>query len=132
MRLLQALRIGGGLRPRLAARLPSRPAARWRRGHTTEGERAGQTEEEALVYRKLEAALRPSRLVVRIFPPPKTPQPSHNYTAHSAGWMAQVQDTSGGCGSMYSIEVVSERFRGLSELARQRLVNAALRDEIRG
>jgi stress-induced morphogen len=44
----------------------------------------------------------------------------------------QVQDISGGCGSMYGIEVVSERFRGLSMLRQQRLVNEVLREEIKG
>ena len=44
----------------------------------------------------------------------------------------EVQDISGGCGSMYGIEVVSERFRGLSMLRQQRLVNQVLGDEIRG
>lgn len=44
----------------------------------------------------------------------------------------EVQDISGGCGSMYGIEVVSEKFRGLSMLKQQRLVNAVLGDEIKG
>lgn len=39
-----------------------------------------------------------------------------------------VQDISGGCGSMYGIEVCSEKFRGLNMLKQQRLVNAALGD----
>jgi len=44
----------------------------------------------------------------------------------------EVQDVSGGCGSMYAIEVASERFRGLSMLKQQRLVNEILGEEIRG
>jgi stress-induced morphogen len=44
----------------------------------------------------------------------------------------EVQDISGGCGSMYGIEVVSERFRGLSMLKQQRLVNEVLAEEIKG
>jgi len=44
----------------------------------------------------------------------------------------EVQDISGGCGSMYGIEVVSERFRGLSMLRQQRLVNSVLGEEIKG
>ena len=44
----------------------------------------------------------------------------------------EVQDISGGCGSMYGIEVVSERFRGLSMLKQQRLVNEVLGEEIKG
>jgi len=43
----------------------------------------------------------------------------------------EVQDISGGCGSMYGIEVVSERFRGLSMLRQQRLVNEVLGEEIK-
>jgi len=44
----------------------------------------------------------------------------------------EVQDISGGCGSMYGIEVLSERFRGLSMLKQQRLVNQVLKEEIGG
>jgi BolA-like protein 3 len=44
----------------------------------------------------------------------------------------EVQDISGGCGSMYGIEVVSEKFRGLSMLKQQRLVNEVLAEEIKG
>jgi BolA-like protein 3 len=44
----------------------------------------------------------------------------------------QVQDISGGCGSMYGIEIVSEKFRGLSMLKQQRLVNGVLGEEIKG
>ncbi|KAL1843539.1 hypothetical protein VTJ49DRAFT_1132 [Mycothermus thermophilus] len=39
-----------------------------------------------------------------------------------------VRDISGGCGSMYGIDITSEKFRGLSILKQQRLVNAALGD----
>ncbi|OIW32857.1 bola-like protein [Coniochaeta ligniaria NRRL 30616] len=39
-----------------------------------------------------------------------------------------VQDVSGGCGSMYGIEISSEKFRGLSVLKQQRMVNAVLGD----
>ncbi|KAL2123563.1 hypothetical protein VTJ04DRAFT_4018 [Mycothermus thermophilus] len=39
-----------------------------------------------------------------------------------------VRDISGGCGSMYGIEISSEKFRGLTMLKQQRLVNAALSD----
>ncbi|KAF7926834.1 uncharacterized protein EAE98_006219 [Botrytis deweyae] len=44
----------------------------------------------------------------------------------------QVQDISGGCGSMYGIEIVSEKFRGLNMLKQQRLVNKVLGEEIKG
>ncbi|KAI9733765.1 MAG: hypothetical protein M1818_007179 [Claussenomyces sp. TS43310] len=43
----------------------------------------------------------------------------------------EVQDISGGCGSMYGIEIVSEAFRGLSMLKQQRLVNEILGDDIK-
>lgn len=39
-----------------------------------------------------------------------------------------VQDISGGCGSMYGIEISSEKFRGANMLKQQRMVNAALGD----
>lgn len=43
-----------------------------------------------------------------------------------------VSDISGGCGSMYAIEIASERFRGLGMLAQQRLVNKLLKEKIGG
>ncbi|KAI0181122.1 bola-like protein [Hypoxylon sp. FL1284] len=43
-----------------------------------------------------------------------------------------VQDVSGGCGSMYGIEITSERFRGESMLKQQRMVNAALGEQMKG
>ena len=39
-----------------------------------------------------------------------------------------VQDISGGCGTMYLIEVTSARFRGMRELQQQRMVLATLKD----
>ncbi|KAI7787815.1 hypothetical protein LA080_014188 [Diaporthe eres] len=39
-----------------------------------------------------------------------------------------VQDISGGCGSMYGIEISSEKFRGTNMLKQQRMVNAVLSD----
>ncbi|KAL1864541.1 hypothetical protein VTK73DRAFT_5790 [Phialemonium thermophilum] len=39
-----------------------------------------------------------------------------------------VQDISGGCGSMYGIEIASEKFRGVNMLKQQRMVNAVLGD----
>ncbi|KAJ1505324.1 hypothetical protein HMI54_004870 [Coelomomyces lativittatus] len=41
-----------------------------------------------------------------------------------------VNDISGGCGSMYRIELISHRFRGLTKVQQQRLVNTVLKDEI--
>ncbi|KAG6115348.1 hypothetical protein E4U13_002826 [Claviceps humidiphila] len=43
-----------------------------------------------------------------------------------------VRDVSGGCGSMYAIEIASPAFKGLSMLKQQRMVNAALGDLMRG
>ncbi|KAK1756457.1 bola protein [Echria macrotheca] len=43
----------------------------------------------------------------------------------------EVRDISGGCGSMYYIDVSSERFRGLNMLKQQRMVNAALGDLVK-
>ena len=37
-----------------------------------------------------------------------------------------VRDISGGCGSMYGVDICSEKFRGLNMLKQQRLVNGAL------
>ncbi|KAI0527976.1 bola-like protein [Xylaria bambusicola] len=42
-----------------------------------------------------------------------------------------VQDISGGCGSMYGIEITSEKFRGVNMLKQQRMVNAVLGDEMK-
>ncbi|KAG5918512.1 hypothetical protein E4U42_006821 [Claviceps africana] len=43
-----------------------------------------------------------------------------------------VRDVSGGCGSMYAIDIASPAFRGASILKQQRMVNAALGDVMRG
>ncbi|KAJ2991656.1 hypothetical protein NUW58_g2439 [Xylaria curta] len=43
-----------------------------------------------------------------------------------------VQDISGGCGSMYGIEIASEKFRGANMLKQQRMVNAVLGEEMKG
>lgn len=42
----------------------------------------------------------------------------------------EVKDISGGCGSMYAIDVKSERFRGLGMLKQQRLVNEVLKGRV--
>ncbi|KAJ2559583.1 hypothetical protein EV175_000266 [Coemansia sp. RSA 1933] len=41
-----------------------------------------------------------------------------------------VTDSSGGCGSMYVVEVEAERFRGLSRVKQTQLVTSLLRQEI--
>jgi stress-induced morphogen len=43
-----------------------------------------------------------------------------------------VRDISGGCGSMYGIEIVAERFRGMGMLKQQRLVNEVLGERVKG
>jgi stress-induced morphogen len=50
-----------------------------------------------------------------------------------AGIKAQsisVADTSGGCGAMYSIEVVSEEFKGMSIVKQHQLVTKLLKEQI--
>jgi len=42
----------------------------------------------------------------------------------------EVHDTSGGCGAMFSIAVVSPKFAGKSLVAQHRLVTDAIRNEI--
>ncbi|KAL6450465.1 BOL3 BolA-like protein 3 [Candida maltosa Xu316] len=43
----------------------------------------------------------------------------------------QVQDVSGGCGSMFAILVESSKFKGLPMIKQHRLVNEILKDEIK-
>ncbi|KAF2862301.1 bola-like protein [Piedraia hortae CBS 480.64] len=62
-------------------------------------------ERERVVFNSLSQSLRPSKL--------------------------EVQDISGGCGSMYAIDVVSEQFAGLPVVKQHRLVNQILKDEIK-
>jgi len=41
-----------------------------------------------------------------------------------------IEDTSGGCGSFFRINIVSEKFTGLSLMKQHRLVKDAISDEI--
>jgi len=43
----------------------------------------------------------------------------------------QVQDISGGCGSMYAVDITSASFDGMTYLEQHQLVNKVLRDEIK-
>ncbi|KAI1312076.1 bola-like protein [Xylaria venustula] len=52
-------------------------------------------------------------------------------TAEFSPTELMVQDISGGCGSMYGIEIASEKFRGANMLKQQRMVNAVLGDEMK-
>lgn len=42
----------------------------------------------------------------------------------------QVQDISGGCGSMYALEIESPMFKGLTVIKQHKMVNAVLKEEI--
>lgn len=44
---------------------------------------------------------------------------------------SQVQDISGGCGSMYALEIESPKFKGLTVIKQHKLVNSVLADEIK-
>ncbi|KAI1213296.1 bola-like protein [Annulohypoxylon truncatum] len=52
-------------------------------------------------------------------------------TAEFAPTELTVQDISGGCGSMYAIEIASEKFRGTNMLKQQRMVNAVLGEQMK-
>ncbi|USP77861.1 uncharacterized protein yc1106_05135 [Curvularia clavata] len=43
----------------------------------------------------------------------------------------EVQDISGGCGSMYAIEIVSPKFKGLTVIKQHKMVNEVLKEEIK-
>ncbi|KAI9919424.1 hypothetical protein PsorP6_017302 [Peronosclerospora sorghi] len=43
----------------------------------------------------------------------------------------KVTDVSGGCGSMYDVEVASDQFAGQSRVQQHRMVNEILADEIK-
>ncbi|KAG7879305.1 hypothetical protein KL905_003296 [Ogataea polymorpha] len=61
-------------------------------------------EYESMIYKKLAQELEPSNLSVR--------------------------DISGGCGSMFAINIESPKFKGLPMIKQHRLVNELLKDEI--
>ncbi|CAX39591.1 BolA domain protein, putative [Candida dubliniensis CD36] len=44
--------------------------------------------------------------------------------------LVQVEDMSGGCGQAFAVIIVSSLFQGKNKLARHRLVNNELKDEI--
>ncbi|KAI4690583.1 uncharacterized protein J4E88_002055 [Alternaria novae-zelandiae] len=43
----------------------------------------------------------------------------------------EVQDISGGCGSMYAIQIESPKFKGLTAIKQHKMVNEVLKDEIK-
>lgn len=63
-----------------------------------------RTNEERMIYDKLTKALNPR--------------------------MLDVVDISGGCGSMFAIDVTSDKFDGLSMVKQHKLVNQILKDDI--
>ncbi|OAD66334.1 hypothetical protein PHYBLDRAFT_103830, partial [Phycomyces blakesleeanus NRRL 1555(-)] len=44
----------------------------------------------------------------------------------------RVADVSGGCGSMYAIDIASKAFEGTSMVKQHRMVNEILKQEIKG
>ncbi|KAI9358111.1 bola protein [Pilaira anomala] len=44
----------------------------------------------------------------------------------------QVADVSGGCGSMYAIDIAAKKFEGTSIVKQHRMVNEVLKEEIKG
>jgi stress-induced morphogen len=56
----------------------------------------------------------------------------HTHTHHANVCATQVQDISGGCGSMYAIAIESAKFKGLSVIKQHKLVNQVLKEEIAG
>ncbi|ROT36158.1 bola-like protein [Sodiomyces alkalinus F11] len=73
--------------------------------------------------------------------PPTVEKPDHLDSAESWIWdklaaefapvELDVRDVSGGCGSMYAIDIASPRFAGLTMLKQQRMVNAVLGDRVK-
>lgn len=43
----------------------------------------------------------------------------------------QVRDVSGGCGSMFAIDITSQKFKGLSMVKQHKLVNQILKEDIK-
>lgn len=60
---------------------------------------------DVVIHRALTAAFAPAKLVVK--------------------------DTSGGCGAFFNIQIVSEQFAGKTPLARHRMVQAAIKENIK-
>ncbi|KAL9058932.1 MAG: hypothetical protein Q9162_001490 [Coniocarpon cinnabarinum] len=61
---------------------------------------------ERQIFDKLSQSLKPSRL--------------------------DVQDISGGCGSMYGLDIESEMFKGLSVVKQHKMVNEVLKEDVKG
>ncbi|CAD0087500.1 unnamed protein product [Aureobasidium vineae] len=85
-------------------------------------------EKELHIFQKLAAELSPTKLEVRAAKKQKAERSNGKTDTDDI----QVQDVSGGCGSMYALDIVSAKFKGLSVIKQHRLVNAVLKDEIKG
>ena len=79
---------------------------------------------ERKVFDMLKDGLQPTKLEVGS----RETNIHHNALADVA---YQVQDVSGGCGSMYALDIVSDQFKGLSIIKQHRLVNTVLGEEIK-
>ncbi|KAF2678162.1 bola-like protein, partial [Lentithecium fluviatile CBS 122367] len=44
----------------------------------------------------------------------------------------EVQDISGGCGTMYALEIESPKFQGLTVFKQHKMVNEVLKEDIKG
>ncbi|CAO3600996.1 unnamed protein product [Absidia cylindrospora] len=74
--------------------------------YTTSAAPEGLSEGESHIYNKLQLAFEPLRL--------------------------RVSDVSGGCGSMYAIDIAATSFEGKSIVKQHRLINNLLKEEIKG
>ena len=81
------------------------------------------SEGELKVFKKIKETLQPTKLEVCI-----SSSLSHHGTSHR---IPQVQDISGGCGSMYALDIVSDQFKGLTVIKQHRLVNKVLGDDMK-
>ena len=55
----------------------------------------------------------------------------HTATTKPLTKLVQVQDISGGCGTMYAVAITAEKFRGLPVIKQHRLVNEILSEQIK-
>ncbi|KAI8984317.1 bola protein [Mycotypha africana] len=76
-----------------------------KRAYSSTGAETNMTAREKAIHSKLTAALSPHKL--------------------------RVVDISGGCGSMYAIDIASKQFEGSTIIKQHRLVNDILKDEIK-
>lgn len=44
--------------------------------------------------------------------------------------IVEVQDTSGGCGTFYSIRVIADEFKGKSVIEQHKMINSILKEEV--